>query len=104
MTRPPPVVSEAMMQLVARALNSERGIAFTLPDRGAATNWRQRYYTCRKSVVKADPTSEWRTLTCIIEPVVPTPTCENCGGPLGPWRVKLIPNDAHILDMEIEEL
>lgn len=87
-----PVTSEAMNAIVQRAINTERGIRIEFPSHGSAVNWRQRYYSVRASVVKKDPQSEWRTLTCVLE--------EKDGKV---W-VKLIPNDAHVLDYKIEEL
>lgn len=87
-----PILSEAMTSLVQRALNSERGIRIQFPEKGAAINWRQRYYRVRDGVVKKDPASEWRTLTCVIEEE---------GGKV--W-VKLLPSDAQLLDYVIEEL
>lgn len=92
MSRPPPVLSEAMQSLVVRALNSERGIAVRFPNEGAAINFRQRYYSIRKHVTANNPTSEWRTLTCVVQ--------EEGGS----WWVKLIPNDQHVLDYEIKDL
>jgi hypothetical protein len=104
MTKPPPVVSEAMDGLVRRALNSERGIGIRFPNQGLAINWKQRYYTVRKNIVKSDPSSEWRTLTCIAEPATKEILCSSCGSAFTPWIVKLIPNDAHVADYDIEEL
>lgn len=92
MSRPAPVLSEAMQSLVSRALNSERGIEVRFPDKGAATNFRQRYYSVRKHITAGKPDSEWRTLTCVI--------VEHDGA----WWVQLIPNDQHVLDYEIKEL
>lgn len=93
-----------MAGLVARALNSERGIAIRFPSQGAAINWKQRYYTVRKGIVKADPSSEWRTLTCIAEPESKEILCAACASKVKTWVVKLIPNDAHVAEYEIEEL
>jgi hypothetical protein len=82
-----------MEAIVRRALNSERGIRIRMPSHGAAINWRQRYYGCRKVVVQREgPQSEWRTLTCALEEID------------GAWWCKLVPNDAQLLGFEIEEL
>jgi hypothetical protein len=85
------VPSEVILQLVARALNTERGIKIPFSTPGAATHWRQRYYKVRAKVLKDDPTSEWRTLSSIIDP-------EN------PNNVLLIPTDSQINLMEVTEL
>ena len=83
-----PVASETMEQLVRRALNSERGIAIDFKDSGKAVHWRQRYYMVRKKMLKSDPASDWRSLTAVLD-----------GS-----KVKLIPVDAQLNDLEITEL
>jgi hypothetical protein len=93
MTKLPPVLSEAMIAIVSRALNSPRGISIAFPSEGAAINWRQRYYTIRKGVVKADPASEWRTLTCVVHEAEP-----------GKFHILLVPSDEQVLQYDITEL
>jgi hypothetical protein len=92
MTKLPPVLSEAMIQIVSRALNSPRGISIAFPSEGAAINWRQRYYTIRKGVVKNDPASEWRTLTCVVHESD------------GKYFILLVPSDEQVLQYDITEL
>ena len=56
------IPSAAIVEIVRRALNSERGIKIAFPTEGQAIHFHQRYNIVRAEVVKRDPASEWRTL------------------------------------------
>lgn len=85
---PEPVYSEAMQQIVSRALNTEKGIRIEFPTNGAAVNFRQRYYKVRARLLKQHPDSDWRNLSCVIE---------------GNFLL-FIPTDAQVLHYKIEEI
>lgn len=57
-----PVVSEAIMAVVQRAINSPAGISIEFPTVGAAIHFHQRYNNVRKHVVQGKPDHEWRTI------------------------------------------
>ena len=72
----PIVPSEAMRQIVLRALNSAKGIKIEFETDGQAINFHQRYNAVRRNEVRRDAASEWRTLqmrrtgaTLFLEPV-----------------------------------
>lgn len=72
----PTIPSEAMRQIVLRALNSPRGIKIEFDSEGAAIRFHQRYNSVRSNEVRRDPQSEWRTMqmrreaaTVFLEPV-----------------------------------
>jgi hypothetical protein len=82
------IPSEAIVELVRRALNSPRGLRIECESTGQAIYIHQRYNTVRSEIVKRDPDSEWRTLQMRRE--------ENV--------LFLEPVDAHILRLNISEL
>jgi hypothetical protein len=82
------IPSEAIHNLVTRALNSPNGIKITCDSEGQAINFHQRYNMVRADVVKRDPNSEWRSFQMRREEHV----------------LFLEPADAHILRLQIEEL
>lgn len=96
-----PVTSIAITKLVNRALNSERGVRVHFPTRGLALNWRQRYYAVRREMVRKDPNTEWRVLSCTSprERTLET-LCPSCAAnhTIQRWSVDLIP-----LDQQLEE-
>jgi hypothetical protein len=57
----PTIPSEAMRQVVQRALNSPNGIKIEFNTEGEAINFHQRYNAVRSNEVRRDPQSEWRT-------------------------------------------
>lgn len=85
------IPSEAIYKIVSRALNSERGISIPFKSPGEAIYWRQRYYKCRATILKQDPTSDWRTLSAFI------PHDNKC-------VVHLVPTDSQINMEEITDL
>jgi hypothetical protein len=85
------IPSEVIVELVYRALRSEKGIRIPFKSPGAATYWRQRYYKVRAKILRADPTSEWRTISSLID-------TEN------PCNVLLVPTDSQINMMEVTEI
>ncbi len=82
------IPSEAINQLVVRALNSPSGIRITCESEGQAINFHQRYNTVRSDIVKRDAASEWRTLQMRRDGAV----------------LFLEPVDAHIMRLQIDEL
>lgn len=82
------IPSEAIVQLVNRAMNSPNGIRITCESEGQAINFLQRYNSVRSEVVKKDGASEWRTFQMRREDNV----------------LFLEPADAHILRLQIDEL
>jgi hypothetical protein len=72
----PTIPSEAMRQIVVRALNSPHGIKIEFESAGDAIKFHQRYNSVRSNEVRRDGASEWRTLqmrrdgtTLYLEPV-----------------------------------
>jgi hypothetical protein len=82
------IPSEAIVELVRRALNSPKGIRIDCESAGQAINLHQRYNTVRASIIKRDAESEWRTMQMRRE--------ENV--------IFLEPVDAHILRLNISEI
>lgn len=94
-----PIVSEAMLRLVTKALNTEKGIRIEFPSYGAAVNYRQRYYKVRARVLKQQPDSDWNTLSCIIENAVQAKR-----EPEKPCWLMFIPVDAQVDNFKVEEI
>jgi hypothetical protein len=82
------VPSETMIALVTRALNTENGLEIQFPSDGAATHWRQRYYKVRARILREQPDSDWRSLTCL-----KVGTC-----------LRLVPVDSQLKEYVITEL
>ena len=81
-------LSPAILEIVNRALNSEKGISIDFEVEGKAIHWLQRYYTVRAGVLRKDPASEWRLLS----------------GRREGSKIFLEPLDQHVLSMKIEDL
>lgn len=84
----PTITSEAMADIVRRALNSPRGIKIEFETEGAAINFHQRYNSVRRNEVRRDPASEWRTMQM-----------RRVG-----MTLFLEPADSHVLKLKIEEI
>lgn len=82
------IPSEAITQIVTRALNSARGIEIVFDSERQATHFRHRFYAVRRAVLKTDPQSEWGTLSCIKEAN----------------RIRIVPAESDVLALDIKEL